>query len=48
VPLVAESPRSWVYFSYRASALVRFSFGDAGSLALETATGTTRGTRSER
>jgi hypothetical protein len=48
VPLVAESPQAWVYFSYRGAALVRFSFGDAGTLTLETAKGTTRGTRSER
>jgi CubicO group peptidase (beta-lactamase class C family) len=45
VPLVAESPQSWVYFSYRAPALVRFTFGDAGTLTLETAKGTVRGTR---
>jgi CubicO group peptidase (beta-lactamase class C family) len=45
VPLVAESPSSWVYFSYRAPALVRFTFGDGGTLQLETGAGTLRGTR---
>ena len=43
VALVAESPTSWVYYSYRAPALVRFTFGDGGTLQLETAKGTFTG-----
>ncbi len=39
IALVAESPTSWVYYSYRAPALVRFTFGDGGTLRLETAKG---------
>jgi len=39
IALVAESPTSWVYYSYRAPALVRFTFGDGGTLQLETAKG---------
>ncbi len=45
VALVAESPTSWVYYSYRAPALVRFTFGDGGTLQLETAKGTFTGKR---
>jgi CubicO group peptidase (beta-lactamase class C family) len=45
VTLVAESPQSWVYFSYRAAAPVRFTFGDGGALVLESAKGAVRGTR---
>lgn len=43
VALVAESPTSWVCYSYRAPALVRFTFGDGGALQLETAKGTFTG-----
>jgi CubicO group peptidase (beta-lactamase class C family) len=45
VALVAESPTRWAYFSYRAPALVRFTFGDGGTLQLETAKGTFAGKR---
>ncbi len=45
VALVAESPASWVYYSYRAPALVRFTFGDGGTLTLETEKGTFTGRR---
>jgi CubicO group peptidase (beta-lactamase class C family) len=44
-PLVAESPTSWVYYSYRAPALVRLTFGDGGALRLETAKGQFTGKR---
>ncbi len=43
VRLVAESPDRWVYYSYRAPALVRFTFDEGGVLQLETASGTLRG-----
>ena len=43
VALVAESAASWVHYSYRAPALVRFTFGDDGTLQLETAKGTFTG-----
>jgi CubicO group peptidase (beta-lactamase class C family) len=39
VPLVAEAPATWVYYSYRAPAIVRFTFGEGGTLRLETAKG---------
>jgi len=45
VPLVAESPQTWVYFNYRSPAPVRFTFGDAGTMTLETPKGVLRGTR---
>jgi CubicO group peptidase (beta-lactamase class C family) len=45
IVLMAESPKEWVYFSYRAPALVRVTFGDDGTLALTTAKGTLRGKR---
>jgi hypothetical protein len=45
VALVAESPASWVCYSYRAPALVRFTFGDSGTLQLETMKGTFAGKR---
>jgi hypothetical protein len=45
VALVAESPTNWVCYSYRAPALVRFTFGDDGTLQLETAKGTYTGKR---
>jgi hypothetical protein len=45
VALVAESLTSWVYYSYRAPALVRFTFGAGGTLQLETAKGTFTGKR---
>jgi hypothetical protein len=43
--LVAESPTRWVYYSYRAPALVRLTFGDDGALQLETAKGQFAGKR---
>lgn len=43
VRLAAESPDAWCHYSYRAPALVRFTFGPGGSLALETASGTLEG-----
>ncbi len=36
VPLVAESASTWMYYSYRDSTLVRFAFGEAGRLRLDT------------
>jgi CubicO group peptidase (beta-lactamase class C family) len=39
VPLVQESAAAWVYYSYRASALVRLTFGEAGRLRLDTTSG---------
>jgi CubicO group peptidase (beta-lactamase class C family) len=47
VPLVAESPRAWIYFSYRAPAPVRFTFGDGGALAIDAGARTLRGRRNE-
>ena len=43
IELVAESPDSWAHFSYRAPALIRFTFGPEGTLTLETAAGTLSG-----
>ena len=45
VRLAADSADTWVYFSYRAPALVRFTFADDGTLTLETASGTLVGKR---
>jgi CubicO group peptidase (beta-lactamase class C family) len=45
VALVAESPTSWVYYNYRASAPVRLRFGAQGVLEVETAKGTFTGRR---
>ena len=45
VRLVAESPTSWVYFSYRAAALVRLRFGAGGALEVETPKGPLTGKR---
>lgn len=42
VRLIAESPDAWCHYSYRAPALVRFTFGE-GTLTLETASGTVTG-----
>ncbi len=39
VPLVAESAAVWAYYSYRAPAVVRLTFGEAGRLRLDTANG---------
>ena len=38
-PLVAKSASTWVYYSYRDSAVVRFAFGDGGRLHLDTPKG---------
>ena len=45
VALVAESPTSWVYYSYRAAALVRFTFGNGGALQLDAEKGAFTGQR---
>ena len=45
VGLVAESPTSWVYYSYRAPAPVRLRFGAQGTLEAQTAKGTVSGKR---
>jgi hypothetical protein len=39
VALVAESPTAWVYYSYRAPALVRLTFAAGGALRMETPKG---------
>jgi CubicO group peptidase (beta-lactamase class C family) len=43
--LVAESPTSWVYYSYRAPSLVRLTFDDSGALQIDSAKGTFTGRR---
>jgi len=48
VPLVAESPGTWVYFAYRAPAPVRLTFGEGGTFRMEAAKGTFTGTRAKR
>ena len=45
VALTAESADSWVYYSYRAPALVRLRFAANGTLTLETPTGALTGRR---
>jgi hypothetical protein len=45
VALIAESSEDWVHYSYRAPAMVRFSFRPAGRLLLETAGAKLAGSR---
>lgn len=39
VPLVPESPTSWVFYTYRLPAPVRLTFGDGGTLRIDAAGG---------
>jgi len=43
VALVADSPTSWIYYSYRAPAPVRLRFGADGTLTIETSKGAVTG-----
>jgi len=43
--LVAESPGSWVHYSYRAPALIRLTFGANGELTVDNGTTKTTGRR---
>jgi CubicO group peptidase (beta-lactamase class C family) len=47
VTLVAESPTTWVYYSYRAPALVRLTFGEGGTLRVDSTRGPLTGRRQQ-
>lgn len=47
VTLVPESPREWVYYSYRLPQLVRLTFGADGALTIQGPAGTVTGRRQE-